>query len=121
MISFACGLPGKAGLVLIPYSYSVKLFLNSITRNSPHPSYVIYTGQRYLTSHVVSTNFEIIISFLSLYFIISNHTMNGPIIVTDFSISGSFPLHRILYVPIRSTHSLSHGVSSSTLVGSLPF
>ena len=27
MIASACGLPGEAGLVLIPYSYSIKIFL----------------------------------------------------------------------------------------------
>ena len=34
-IAFACGLPGDTDLVLIPYSFSIKLSLNSWPRNSP--------------------------------------------------------------------------------------
>ena len=91
MISFSCGFPGEYGLVLIPYPYSVKLFLNSWPINYSPQSYLICTGHGYRTSHVVSTNFAIIIAFLFLYCVTSNHPVMGSIIVTSFNIRGSFP------------------------------
>ena len=36
MVAFTCGLLGEAGLVLIPYYFSIKLLLNSWLRKSPH-------------------------------------------------------------------------------------
>ena len=52
IITFACGFLEESGLVPIPYSCSIKLFLNSWPRNSPPRSYMISTGQVYCTSHV---------------------------------------------------------------------
>ena len=96
MISLSCGFPGESGLVLIIYSYYIKIFLNSWPRNYPPRSYVIYTGHRYRTSHIVSTKFAIVISFLSLYWVISNYPVTGSTIVTDFKIRGCFPFLKIL-------------------------
>ena len=95
-INFDWEVPGEYGLVLIPYSSSVKLFLNSWPMNYPPQLYVIYTGQEYLTNHIFSTKFSIIISFLSLYCINSNHLVTGLIILTYFNINNSFPLWRSL-------------------------
>ena len=96
MVTFACGFPGGSGSVLIPYSCSIKILLNSWPRNYPPQSYVIYTGHGYQTSHLVSTKFVIIISFLSLYCVISNHPVTVSIIVTTFKIRGSLPFLHIL-------------------------
>ena len=67
MISFACWFTGKEGLFLIPYSFSIKIFLNLWLRNSPPLSYVFSTGLGYQTSHVVSTKLEIVVAFLLRY------------------------------------------------------
>ena len=64
IVAFACGFPGEADYVLIIYSCSIKLLLNSWMRNCPPWSYMIYTGHGYWTSHVVSTKFAIVIDFL---------------------------------------------------------
>ena len=95
MAVFSCGFPGGSGLVLIMYSFSVKLFINLWPRNYPPRSYVIYTGHGYRTRHVVSTKFAIVIAFLSLYFITSNYAVMGSIILTALGIRGSFPFLRI--------------------------
>ena len=73
MISSACGFQVEEGLVLIPYSFSIKIFSNLRPRISPPWSYVISTGHRYQTSHIVSTKFAIVIAFLLLYCITSKH------------------------------------------------
>ena len=96
VVVFACGFPEESGLFLIPYSFSINLFLNLWPRNYPPRSYVISTGHGYRTSHVVSTKFTIAIAFLSLYYVISNHPVTGSIIVTYFKIRGSFPFLHIL-------------------------
>ena len=98
MTAFDCGLPEEAGLVLIPYSFYIKLFLNSWPRNSHPQSYMIYTGHVYQTSHIVSTMFAIVIDFLSLYCATSNHLVTGCIILTTFKHRGSF---YFLYYPIH--------------------
>ena len=90
-IAFACRVPGDTGLVLIPYSFSIKLFFNSWPRNYPTRSYVISTGHGYRTSHVVSTKFAIVITFMLWYCVTSNHPVMGSIIVTAFKINGSLP------------------------------
>ena len=95
-IAFAYGFPGDAGLVLIPYLFSIKLFVNSLPRNYPLRSYTTSTGHGYQTSHVVSTKFTIVIAFLSLYCVTSNHPVKGSIIVMDFKIKGAFPFLRVL-------------------------
>ena len=92
IIAFACGFPEEAGLVLIPYSCYINLCLNLWPRSSPPPrSYMISTGYGYWTSHAVSTKFAIVIAFLSLYCVTSNHPVTGYIIVTAFKIKGSLP------------------------------
>ena len=96
MILFACGFHGEAGLVLIPYLSSIKIFLNSWLRNYPPRSYVISTGHGFRTSPVVSTKFTIVIAFLSWYFVTSNHPVTGSIIVMAFRIKWYFPFLRIL-------------------------
>ena len=83
MIAFACRLSGESGLVLIPYYYFIKIFLNSWPGNSPPRSYVISTGHGYRTSHVVSTKVAIVITFLSRYCVTSKHPVTGSIIITD--------------------------------------
>ena len=101
IVSFACGFLGGYFLVLIPYSFSIKLFLNLWPSNSPPWSYVIYTDHGYRTSHVVSSNFAIGIAFLSLYCITLNHSVTGSIVVTYFNIRGSFLLLHLLYIFFR--------------------
>ena len=96
MVAFSFGLPGEAGLVLIPYSFSIKLFLNSWLRNSLPRSYVISTGRGYRTSHVVYIKFSVVIAFLSLYCVTSNHPVMGSIILTAFNIILYLPFLRIL-------------------------
>ena len=90
MVTFFCVFPGEAGLVLIPYSFFIKLFLNLWPRNYPPLSYVISTVHGYRTSYIVSTKFVIVIVFLLLYFVTSNHLVTGSIIVSSFNIIGSF-------------------------------
>ena len=58
--------------------------------------YVIATDQGYMIIHVVSTKFEMFITFSSLYCVISNHPMTVSIIVMGFNIDGPFPLWSIL-------------------------
>ena len=91
-----------------------------LSNSLPWP-YAISTGHGYCTSHVVSTKFAFVIAFLSLYCFISNHPVTGSIIVTDFNIKGYLPFLRILLGPIRYTHSLFHGISSSSLADILPY
>ena len=85
-IASAYGFPGGAGLVLIPYSFSIKLLLNLWQRNYPPWSYVISTRHGYRTSHVVSTKFAIDIAFLLRYCVTSIHPVTGSIIIMDFNI-----------------------------------
>ena len=119
MVVFACGFPEEAGFILIPYSCSINPLRNWWRSNLPPWSYVISTGYVYPTSNVVSTKFKIVIAFLSLYCIISNHLVTGYIIVMTFNIIDSLPFIHILYPPTRSTHSLFHGIYSAKLAGSL--
>ena len=91
-----CGFLGEYGLVLIPYWFYIKLHSNFSPRNSPPWSYTISTIHGYLTSYTVSTKFAITITFLLLYWVISNHPVSGSIIVTGLKIIGSFPSIRIL-------------------------
>ena len=70
MVAFSCEFPGESGFVLIPYSCSTKLLLNSRPRNYPHRSNVISTGHRYRTGHLVSTKFTTVIDFLYLHGVI---------------------------------------------------
>ena len=88
MMAFTYGLTGRYGLVLIPYSFSIRIFLNSRPRNYPHRSYVISTGHVYLTSYIVSTKLTIVINFLSLYCVISKHTGIQPLL--EWEIIGIF-------------------------------
>ena len=121
MVVFACEFPGEAGLALIPFSCSIKLLLNSWQRNSPPWSYVISAGHVYWTSHVVTTRFSIVIDFLSLYCLFPNHPVTGYIVVTYFTIRGSLHFLRILWGPMRSTHSLFCGISYASLSVILPY
>ena len=83
------------GLDFIPYCYYIKLFLNSWKVNYSPWSYVILILEGYLDHQVVSTKFMIIISFLSLYYVTSNHPVMGSIIVTSFNIKVYFTLLHI--------------------------
>ena len=121
MVAFDYGFPEEEGFFLIPYYCSIKLLLNSSPRNSPPRSYVISISHGFWTSHVVSTNFSIVIDFLLLYCVISNHRFTGYIIVTVFKSSCSTPFLRILYGPTRSSHSLLHGIYPANLEGNLPY
>ena len=88
IIAFACGFLEGSGLVLKPYSFSIRIFLNSRPRNYPHRSYVISTGHVYLNSYIVSTKLTIVINFLSLYCVISKHTGIQPLL--EWEIIGIF-------------------------------
>ena len=84
------GFPNVLGLAVIPYSYSIRDFLNLGPINSDPWSYLISIGLGYLDSHVVSTKFVIDIALLSSYCAISNHPVTGSRIVTDFRCKFSF-------------------------------
>ena len=96
MVAFDCILPGEAGFAFIPYSVSIKIFLNLRPKNSPPQSDMISIGQGYLVIHVISTKFAIFIALLLLYCVISNHKVTGSIIVKAFRIKGFSPFLRIL-------------------------
>ena len=96
MIELTYGFPGEYILVLIKYSSSIKLFLNFWPRNYLPWSSVISTGHVYRTRHVYSTKLAIVIAFLSLYCITSNHPITGSTIVADFNIRGYLPFLHIL-------------------------
>ena len=121
MVTLTYRLPEEVCLVLIPYSCSTKLFLNSRPRNSPPQSYVISIGRVYHTNHVVSTKFAVIIAFLFLYCFIPKHPIMGSIIVTAFKIKLSPPFLHILLGPMISTHSLPHVIYSASLAGNWPY
>ena len=53
---------------------------------------MIYVVQGYLVNHVVSTKSAIVITHLSVYFVILNHPVIVPIIVTDLSFKFYFLL-----------------------------
>ena len=57
MVVFDYVFPEEYGLVLIPYSFSIQIFLNLWPRNSPPCSYMISIGREYQTSHIVFTKF----------------------------------------------------------------
>ena len=86
VVAFSYGFPMESGLLLIPYTFSIKIILNLRPRNYLPWSYVISTGHGYWTSHVVSTKFAIFIALLLLYFVISSHPFMRSIIVTFFII-----------------------------------
>ena len=97
MVAFACGLPVEAGFVLIQYSCYIKQLLN-LQLSNYHPwSCIIYTGHRYRTNQVVSTKFTIVIDFLSLYCVISNHPVMVSIIVTVFKRLEALSLFYVFY------------------------
>ena len=98
MIAFTFRLTVVCGFVLIPHYSSTKLFLNLWLRNYPPWSYIISTGQGYLTSHSVYTKFLIVIALLLLYCVISHHPVTECIIITYFKIKGYSLFLRILYV-----------------------
>ena len=107
MIVLDCGLPRETGLVLIKYSFPIKLFLNLWPRNYTPRSYMISTGHGYRTSHVVSTKFSFAISFFFVCCVTSNHPVMGSIIVTGFKIKIYFPSLRVWYGPMISTPNYS--------------
>ena len=59
------GFPEVLGLTAIPYSISIRDFMNPISINFDPWSYVIYIGLGYLDIHVVLTKFSIFIALLS--------------------------------------------------------
>ena len=95
MSAFACGFHGEAGLVLIAYFCSIKL-LWTCDWGVLLLGHTWFLHHGYCTSQVVSTTFEIVIAFLLLYWVISNHSVTGSIIVTAFRIKGYFPFLHIL-------------------------
>ena len=101
------GFPKVPGLAVIPYSISVRYFMNSWLINSFPWSYIIYIGLGYLDSHIVSTKFAIDIALLSSYRTFSNHPVIGSIIATAL-ICNIYFLHFLLMtlVNIISTQSL---------------
>ena len=107
------------GLAGIPYSISIRYFLNLWPINSDPWSYVIFIGLGYLQIHVISTKFAIDIACSELY------CVN----ITDLSVNGFIFLFRITYISIiiksiwyiRFTKSLFHGIFSATVDGNLPF
>ena len=82
--------PDVIGLDNIPYSVSIRDFMNSWPMNSDTWSYLIYVGLRYLTNHVVSTNFAIYITYLSLCCVIFIHPVTRYIMVTSLRFKFSF-------------------------------
>ena len=72
-IALEFGWPDAIGLDNIPYSSSIKDFLNSWLINYDYWPYIIYVGLGYLTNYVVSNNFAIDITYLLSYCIILNH------------------------------------------------
>ena len=51
------------GLAVIPYSYSIRYFLNLLPINSDPWSYVISVGLGYLVNHIFSNKFAIYVAF----------------------------------------------------------
>ena len=111
--------PWGIWLSLNPLFLFYQVILNSWPSNYPNLPYEVSTGHGYWTSHVVFTKFTLIIPFLSMYCLISNHPVTGSIIVTNFNIRVSFPLLHILDGPMRSTDNLFRGVFSDSLAGDL--
>ena len=70
VVAFSYGFPMESGLLLIPYTFSIKIILNLRPRNYLPWSYVISTGHGYWTSQIVSTKSAIVIAFLLLYYVI---------------------------------------------------
>ena len=111
MIEFAWAFLRNFGFIFIPYYFSIKAFLKYLLSSYPPRSYLMSIGHGYLANNVGYTNVAIIIAFLSSYFPISNHPGMGYIIVTAFNIRVYFTFLRIIYVTIRSTHSLLQCIS----------
>ena len=84
------GIPKVIVLEVIPYSFSIRDFMNSWTMTSNPWSYVISIGIGYLVNHIVSIKFLIDIALLLSYCVILNHPATGFIMVTDFSFNFSF-------------------------------
>ena len=82
--------PDELFFALIPYYFSIRVFMNSWKINADPWSYEISVDQGYLVIHIVSTNFAIFIAHLSLYCVISNHRVMGLTVVTDFRFRSSF-------------------------------
>ena len=117
-IALDMGFTEVLGLSVIPYSASIRIFLNSWTINYDPLSYVIYIGLGYLYSHIVSTKFVIYIDPLLLYCVISKHPVTGSINVTSFRCKFSFRNFLCMEkVSIIYTQSLFHGIQSSSLAG----
>ena len=72
------------GLAVIPYSVSLRDFMNSRPINSKPWSYVISIGLGYLVNHVVSTKFPVYIALLLSYCAIWNRHVTGYITITAF-------------------------------------
>ena len=107
----------------IIYHIILQLGISEIMTNNFNPwSYVISVCQWCLVKNVVSTKYVVDISRLSSYCIILNHPVTWLIILTSliFKISSFLCIH-ITQVPIISTNSLFHGISSASLAGNLPF
>ena len=82
---------------------------------------MISNGHGYWTSYIVSTKFAIVISFFSLYCVISNHPVMVSIIVTDFKYQSLSPFFTYLKGPMRSTQRLFHSIYNAIFAGILPY
>ena len=87
---------GGTWIFKIPYLDSINLFCNLRLRNPPPWSFEISTSQGYLTTHVVYTNYVIVIYLLLLYCVISKELVTGYIIVTASNTKLSLYFLRIL-------------------------
>ena len=106
---------------VILYYISISYFLNSWPINYYPWSYTISIGLGYLNSQIVSTEVIIDTALLLWYWYLSNHTVTGSIIATDFIFK--FYFYSFLFVrwePIRSPHSLLYGYFSASLARNLP-
>ena len=109
-------------LSVILYYISISYFLNSWPINYYPWSYKMSIGLGYLNSQIVSTEVIIDTALLLWYWYLSNHTVTGSIIATDFIFKCYF--YSFLFVrwePIRSPHSLLYGYFSASLARNLPY
>ena len=135
-IAFACGVLRVVGLGLMPYSLHSRLKCNL---NSLPLSNIIFRQRGYLQNQHLLTKLLTMSEDLSMYaslaFLffsvvgtmsstgsstISNQLVAGSIIVRHMKSNSVLSLPFTVYGPIRSTHKYSHGMLTTSFVGSLP-